>query len=225
MQKMKKILSMVLVMGILVSMSTIAFAQDTVDIMNEDANNVALLHAELEEDLRELQPYLETDNLKLDINDTVVKRYVTSNGNEYTVEVETYASDEFGNPLPTARIAEKKTVSVGKTYTTTYTFNFSAPLNGKIVTKTTYTINKITNGWVVDMTGKSATISVTPPQLYSVDSKEFEFTMDSGFDIKAEGYVTLKPSGANLYLNYYPVTWVYGAGTDTNQIWVNTYMD
>ncbi|KXL53893.1 hypothetical protein CLNEO_11190 [Anaerotignum neopropionicum] len=120
----------------------------------------------------------------------------------------------------------KYTVSEGDILTTTYTFNFSAPLDGKIVTKTTYSIDRINHGWVVDMTGTKATISVTPPQFYGVDSKDFDFTLDSGFDIKAEGYVTLKASSSvNLYLNYYPVTWVYGVGTDTNEIWINTYMD
>ncbi|MFV0518299.1 MAG: hypothetical protein ACK5MV_12970 [Aminipila sp.] len=189
------------------------------------SSTLVLLNTELEEDLKELQPYLQTENLRMNINGRETRSYVTSNGNAYEVEVATYLSDELGNLLPTTR-GKKYTVSVGDKLTTTYTFNFSKPLGGKIVTKTTYTIDRINRGWVVGMTGTRATISVTPPQWYGVDSKEFDFTLDFGYDIKAEGYVTLKASAnINLYLNYYPVIWVYGIGTNTNEIWANTYMD
>lgn len=203
--------------------ATPAFAKNANN--NKDANN---LNNEYVEDLNELKSFLNETQTKIGFDDEKVYTYTTSSGNKYEVKIDNYPSDEYGNKIIDNNISlkssSKETVEEGKTYTTTCRFrNLDSFLGGQLVTKVTYSVDTIHNDWVYELTGKRTSMTVEPPRTYSVDSYDFDFTIDSGDDIKAEGYATFKTSdisGTSLYVNYYPEVWIYGVGTDTNQIFI-----
>ncbi|MDO4300569.1 MAG: hypothetical protein Q4D26_04150 [Clostridia bacterium] len=198
------------------NLATPALASENINSENQAyLNNISL------EELEDADNLLNSNKVEIKLNEKIIRTY-TTNGNDYTVEIFSYESDEAGNPVANKRWSSSaKTVEEGKTYTTTITYNnIDKILGGKIVTKTTYKINKITNGLVSDIKGTNASITATPPQTYSISSSSFDFTLSTGYDLAAEGHVSLKASLADVNLNYYPKTWIYGKGTSTNQIWV-----
>lgn len=205
-KKLRKMLAFLLTFLMTFSMATVAFAQETKDD--------ELLLAELKQEVKEINEYLQQNMKPLDIKNQTAKYVIPlSNGKEaeYTLTLTQVSKDE-------------RTILDAKLGTWYFDSTLKLANHGQVKTRTTVKITYVPSsaGSVPKFTAYDGTVTAIPDQFVSVDNTHAETVcIETNYHYKTTGYVGFNIAGipANFYFDQH-IAYVDNA-TNYNKIQVS----
>lgn len=172
----------------------------------------------MDNNISQIVDYMNTHAKQLEhpkVGDSISQTYEILLNDGTTV----YSTVSIENVTPMLYATESHPVSLGGSYVFTWTLPLDAVLGGQTTIKLWYSVSP--NSYS-SLSGTTAHINSSPPQLYSIINMSMYYVTSSGSTLTATGYVSYKPSLVDVTYNRYYDVEIFGTSGYAN-ITFNTY--